>query len=153
MAQVIPFNDPAATLERERKAFRLRLAGGSVRAIAEELGCSPDEVESALARSLGAVTPGMRQRAIQIELERLDAMQKAHYDKACSGDIDSTAMSLKIMELRAKILGLMAPQRSDDLLGRALADKHENTTDRIRRALDLIVSGKEIDGEVVKEDG
>jgi len=152
MAQIISLNDPTASLERDRKAFRLRLAGGSVRAIAEELGCSTDEVESALARCMGAVTPGMRQRAIQLELDRLDALQKGHYEKACAGDVDATAISLKIMELRAKMLGLIAPQRSDDVLGRALADKQENTTDRIRRALDLIVNGKEIDGEVVKEE-
>ena len=151
MAQIIHYSDAAATLERDRAVFRLRLHGASVRTIAVELKITTDEVDAALTRMCGGVTPAMRERTIQIELDRLDEMQRAHYAKAVEGDIEHTAISLKIMEHRARMLGLIAPPRTDDWLSRALEANRESTTDRIRRALDLIAGGKEIDGEVVKE--
>src|SRR5215510_2409735 len=98
MGQIIPIRDAAASLELDRKVFRLRLAGASVRKIADELGCTLDEVEGAVARMCGAVTPQMRTRAIQLDLDRLDAFQQAHYEKALAGDVDATVVSLKIIE-------------------------------------------------------
>ena len=52
-ADVISFDD----LTRDRKAFRLRLAGMSTLRIADELRCSLDQVEQALTRMCAGVTP------------------------------------------------------------------------------------------------
>jgi DNA-directed RNA polymerase specialized sigma24 family protein len=67
MAQIIPFRqhkpprnsevrpageDAAATFDRDRAVFRLRVAGLSVPRVAEELGCSEEEVMASLDRML-----------------------------------------------------------------------------------------------------
>jgi len=149
MAQIIPFDDLAASLERDRKAFRLRLAGLSVRRISEELDCTTDQVDASLSRMLGGITPELRTRTIQLELERYDEFQRALYAKAAGGDCEAINTSLKISEARRKLLGLEPPPRSEDLLVRALTAAQESTSDRIQRALDRI-AGKAIDGEVVQ---
>src|SRR5262245_38312306 len=151
-AKIIPYDEAAQTLERDRKAFRMRLAGLSVRRIAEELQVSIDRVEASLSRMIGGITPDMRRRALELELERLDEFQRAHYSKALKGDVESTAISLRIMERRARLLGIDSlPQphgwREDDLPGAV------PTTERIQRALDLIAGkGPLLEGEIAEED-
>lgn len=154
-ATVIPYDDAAATLDRDKKAFHLRLAGVSTRRIAEELNCSLDQVEQSLVRMTMGATPALRQRTILMELERLDAMQKAHYANAVQGGIAATAVTLKIMERRARLLGLDAPIRTDDPLGGAT--EHQNSTEALLRELDRIAAerapgdGPIIEGEIVPE--
>ena len=54
------------------------------------------------------VEPGNKVR--QIELERLDRMMMGLWPKAVNGDEKATGQCLQIMELRARYLGLFAPQ-------------------------------------------
>jgi len=148
-AEIIPIEDAAAVFDRDRRAFRLRLAGVSVLRIAEELNCSPAQVEDSLVRMCGGVTPELRARTIRIELERLDELQKAHYKHAMDGGIAATTVLLKIMERRAKMLGLDALPQADPLAGTMA--KQETSTERIRRAVEAIINEPEvIDGEAVE---
>ena len=44
-----------------------------------------------------------------VEADRLDRMQVAHWAAAMRGDVPATAQVIKIMERRARLLGLDAP--------------------------------------------
>ena len=147
-AEIIPIEDGAAVFERDRRAFRLRLAGVSVLRIAEELNCSAEQVEASLVRMCGGVTPELRARTIRIELERLDELQKAHYKAALDGGVAATTVLLKIMERRAKMLGLDALPQADPLAG--AMGKPETSTERSRRAIEAIVAERQIEGEAVE---
>ena len=47
----------------------------------------------------------------QLECSRLDALQQAWWHRALSGQVKATQLLIKIMERRAKLLGLDAPAR------------------------------------------
>jgi hypothetical protein len=151
-ARLVQLNeDAAAEFALDRKIFQQRLTGTSVRNIADDLRCDMERVEAGLLRMCGAVTPEVRQRTVQLELERLDAMQKVQHEAVAKGGISASMLSLKIMEHRARLLGLYPPTRSDDVLGNIMADK-DTSTDRIERLLDEIagVSQTTIEGEAVE---
>jgi hypothetical protein len=154
-ADVVKFEDAAATFDRDRRVFRLRLAGTSVRKIAEQLKCTPDEVNASIVRMTGGVSPDLRARTIQLELERLDEMQQGFYLDSLTtnerkGNFDSAVIVLRIMERRARLLGLDVPVRHDapldDMAGR------QTSTDRIRSVIDRLTgkTDRTIDGEIVK---
>ena len=48
-----------------------------------------------------------------MEVARLDRLLMGHWTKAIGGDVNATRTVLSIMDRRAKLLGLDAPQRID----------------------------------------
>lgn len=148
-AEIVNFADNAERYERDRQAFRLRLAGVSERQIAEQLKCSRDDVRGSLMRMAGGVTPELRARTIEMEMERLDDMQKAFYLKVTAGDETACAIVLRIMDHRAKMLGLYAPPRSDSALDTAMPQV-QSSTDRIAAAIQRVARGPVIEGEAVE---
>ena len=46
---------------------------------------------------------------VQLELQRLDSLFQPHFDRGLTGDARATLVCLKIMERRARLLGLDAP--------------------------------------------
>ena len=58
-----------------------------------------------------AVEPATQLR--DMEVARLDRLLAAHWGKATKGDVNATRMVLTIMDRRAKLLGLDAPQKLD----------------------------------------
>src|SRR5262245_27003528 len=128
-------------LSKHSRAFRLRLAGVAPRRIAEELGCTVKQVEELLASMCPAVSPELRERTRQLELARLDELQRAHYAAALAGGATATMVVLKIMERRSRMLGLDVPTRIEavQLLE---PPARETSTERIRRVLaDLVAEG------------
>jgi hypothetical protein len=112
-------------------------------------------VEASLLRMTGTPSPTLRQRTILMELERLDAMQKAHYASAVQGAVPATVCVLKIMERRAKLLGLDAPVRIDDPLRSDESESGSDTAALLREleriAMERGAKGAVIEGEAVKE--
>ncbi|MEN6535335.1 MAG: hypothetical protein ABFD89_16845 [Bryobacteraceae bacterium] len=97
---------------RENVVLDLRMAGKTYRRIATELGISPAGAFKVLDRALARLrqqTSEVAERLLQIELERLDALQLAQWDKATDGDLRAVDAVLRIMERRARLLGLDAP--------------------------------------------
>lgn len=94
--------------------YSRRIAGYSVRAIAEELGITTNnvvilfrEADELLVRQCEHELAEMR----RLELERLDAIQLSIWDQATQGDYEAIDRVLKISERRAKIAGFEAAIR------------------------------------------
>ena len=96
----------ARTSSRRRQALELRLAGLSFRQIAERLEVSLPSawkhVQAALEQELEEPSQDVR----QTELLRLDRLQRAHWPQALGGSAEATDRVLKIMDRRARLLGL-----------------------------------------------
>jgi hypothetical protein len=150
-AEIVHLEDAGAKFERDRKAFRLAIEGTSVRQIAEDLHCSPSEVEASLIRMSGGVTPRLRERTVSLGLERLDALMKIYFLKAEGGDIEAAAMVLRLMERQARFLGLDIQPRGESALN-DMRPQPASATDRIMEALNRLADGQVIEGEVIKGD-
>lgn len=103
--------------EKARQALELRKAGLSYEAIAARVGWSAKSTAyHAIGKALDAITREPAKRVRSLELERLDALLLALWQKARGGDAGAIDRILKIMERRAKLLGLDAPQRVEQTL-------------------------------------
>ncbi len=98
--------------QRRRRALELRVAGATYEEIAEALGyVSRGTAWKAVWR---AYREGLRDPAEhlrELETERLDRLQKAWWTKALGGDVSAFRYLLRLMERRAKLLGLDAPTK------------------------------------------
>lgn len=102
---------------RAAKALELRAEGMTFDEIAKELGYSGRQgAHDAVIRSLKAILREPAEHLITLDLERLDKIWQVHYLNAQSGDVQALAGCLKIMERRAKLLGLdvVIPQKNED---------------------------------------
>lgn len=97
-------------------ALDLRITGKSYREIAAELGCSVskayDDVSAALAK-LEAESAEKAAEVRRIELDRIDVMLKGIWPEAEAGDARKIETALKLMERRAKLLGIDAPTKQE----------------------------------------
>ena len=99
--------------ERAVKALELRKAGISYEIIAQRLGYSN---RTAAYRAVSRLIESTEKEAVtdlrEMELRRLDDLFRALYMKAIGGDLGAVDRCLKIMERRAKIAGIDAPEKS-----------------------------------------
>jgi hypothetical protein len=102
------------------KAIELRKEGMGFPEIAKELGYnSRQAAHDAVSRGLKSILREPALELITLDLERLDALWNIQYLNAQGGDVQALAACMKIMERRAKMLGLDAPSKTDN--------KNENT--------------------------
>lgn len=111
MAKKRGVND-AELIEKERKVLEMRLLGLSWDAIAANVGYASrgaawNAYQRALTRTLQEPAAEVRQQ----ELERLNRIMSAHIRNAMNGDVAATNTVLRIMDMRAKLLGLFAPTK------------------------------------------
>lgn len=96
------------------KALELRMEGKTFEAIAYELGYAGKQgAYDAVKRSIDAITREPAEDLIKLDLERLDVLWQIQYLNAQGGDVPAMAACMKIMERRAKLLGLDAPIKQD----------------------------------------
>jgi hypothetical protein len=110
ISQLAPVKCKTATLEAE--CLRLRLAGYSHREIAAQLGVAPSSAYKRVRHALDEINKTNLESAEQLralELLRLDELLNALWDTAIAGDLRAVDRVLKVMERRAKLLGLDAP--------------------------------------------
>lgn len=112
MNQVVAYEDVMEQRRFDSEIFQLRLQGQTVRAIAENYNVTVDEVRAALRRMIAGMTPKYRADLVELENERLDAMMQNIFDQAQRGSMDHIDTVLKIMDRRAKLLGLDAPVKT-----------------------------------------
>jgi hypothetical protein len=116
----------AAAAEKRAKAVSLRVAGADWQTIADTLGYASRgaacaTVGRALQQSNHEANWGADQLR-QIELARLDRLQRAMWQQAIQGDPRSADTALKIIDRRIKLMGLdMVPEQLDEQLRRDLA--------------------------------
>ena len=104
-----------ALRQRGQQAISLRMAGATVKQIADQLGFANEsgayktimrELEQT-AHDMGESTEAVR----QLELKRLDQMQFPIWPSVIAGDQGEIGTALRIQERRANLLGLDAPKQ------------------------------------------
>lgn len=99
-------------VERQRAALELRKAGKSYEAIARELGyggpsSAHNAVKAALRKTLQEPADDLR----ALEVARMDAMLDGLWPKVLAGNPRAVEVAIKVLERRARLLGLDAPQK------------------------------------------
>lgn len=102
------------TAQSEEQALDLRRTGASYREIAKVLNMSLGNAHRLVKRALNRNLAKCEEIAVEIrtlELDRLDALQTYLWGKAKRGNATAIDRILKIMERRARLLGLDKPER------------------------------------------
>ncbi len=95
---------------RAIEALALRMAGLSVRQIAERMGVDEQRAFTWIEMRLGRL-PARRAEAMrELENHRLDRLMVQHWTKALQGDPEATKLVLSIIEARRRMNGLDAPK-------------------------------------------
>lgn len=95
-------------------ALEMRKAGATYAHIAQVLNITETAARKAVLRALARLNEKVSESAEEVrrlELERLDALLAALWGKAQAGDGAAIDRVLRIMERRARLLGLDAPER------------------------------------------
>ena len=103
-----------AAQERRRKAVELRRAGASYRQIGQQLDMAKSSVHKTVNVALDELKRDQddQARLLQVqESDRLDRLQFNLWTRAVGGDVTAIQTVLKIMERRARLLGLDAPTK------------------------------------------
>ncbi|MEO1082405.1 MAG: hypothetical protein AAFY29_22815 [Pseudomonadota bacterium] len=98
--------------ENRAEAVRLRKRGKTYQFIADELGITKQSAHAAVQKAMKEIrTRRMEdtETLLTLELERLDMLLDALWDKAMNGQHMPIDRILKIMERRARLLGIDAP--------------------------------------------
>lgn len=102
--------------EKKLEIMRLRRDGYTFREIGQELNCTPQYCHRVITECLEKLATKYVNAAAQLrelEAERLDRAHRAAWPKAIKGDLRAIDRVLKIMERRAKLYGLDAPQKRE----------------------------------------
>lgn len=106
----------ARKVEAQAKALELRRAGRSYSEIAAALGASKGFAHKLVHQGLADAREAIAGSADALRAEeasRLDALLTATWPDARRGNLSAVDRVLKIMERRAKLLGLDAPERRE----------------------------------------
>lgn len=99
-----------AERERALTALKLRTEGLTYAEIGRRLGYADDSgARHAVTKLLDRREAEAVDQLRQVEGDRLDALQAAHWDAAMAGITDAANIVLKVMDRRAKLFGLNAP--------------------------------------------
>lgn len=99
-------------LQRQQQAVELRRSGRSYREIAHAVGISVASAHRLVGTAIAEARTTVREDVVELralELSRLDGLMVALWPKARRGELSAVDRVLKIMERRAKLLGLDAP--------------------------------------------
>lgn len=108
--------EKGAILQRQLQALELRKQGLTYRDIGDKLSISYQQAHNdvnAELKRLAALTLDCAEELRQLELERLDMLIKGLEPMARVGNPGAVTAYLRVMERRAKLLGLDAPVRQE----------------------------------------
>jgi predicted transcriptional regulator len=112
--------DSVLAREREKVAIELRKSGATYEAIGDQLGVSAQAAHQHVQRALKRIIDETNETADEvrtIELQRLDRALQAIWRRVLQGDVHAIDRSIRIMERRAKLLGLDAPTKVEAEVG------------------------------------
>ena len=117
--------------KRRAQALELRAAGRKYREIAEALDySSPQHAHRDVKTELDALVKGPALEVLSEELDRLDKMLQGLWSEARRGNVHAVDRVLRIMERRARYLGLDAPDRVEvDAIVRSPAELAQEIRD------------------------
>lgn len=110
-AQVAP--NSAELAERRERVYAMRLTGKSLSYIAQAEGVSKTTVFNDIEAVIKAKTEVPAQQVREMELDRLDLLLDKLMPRVEQGDVQAIQTALKVMDRRAKFLGLDAPTKQD----------------------------------------
>ncbi len=111
---------------RRKEAVDLRIEGKTYKEIGQELGVTPTRARQLVAEALAAIEKDTAESAEELrrlELDRLDQLQSGLWQEAAGGNLKAVGAALKIMERRARLVGLDAPARTVNQHGYADLDQ------------------------------
>lgn len=103
------------------EALELRLKGMSYKQIGEELDCAIGTAYNAVSRGLKELNSLAKEKAEevrQLELSRIDSVLDSVIKRAKKGNDKAIASMVKLMDRRAKYLGLDSPVQTEDIAER-----------------------------------
>jgi hypothetical protein len=101
--------------EKRNKALQLRLAGASYRRICDEgVYANPGTACREVNRAIREITKESASAVVALELERLDIAMMGIWAAVRSGDVFAIDRMLKIMDTRARYLGLYGMPAEDN---------------------------------------
>lgn len=116
----------AAALDRDTKALNLRIGGKTFDYISAKLGFGGrSNAHRAVRRRLAAMRTDCEEKAEelkQLELARLDRLQRALWSAGIKGEVEAIDRILRIMARRAALEGLDKPKGLTVELSRAIDD-------------------------------
>ncbi|PRQ11728.1 hypothetical protein C1Y63_04790 [Corynebacterium sp. 13CS0277] len=92
--------------ERAKRALQMRLAGATYAEIGQVLGISQGTAWKDIAREIRAIPATEATELRQLELARLDRLQRAVWEDAVGGNLRAVDRVVRIIERRARLLGL-----------------------------------------------
>jgi hypothetical protein len=133
---------------RRQRALELRITGMPFREIGRQLGVSGCQAHHDIARSLAELAAREQDQARiarQLDLERINKALAGVMPKAEKGDPQAVNALVRLLELRARLLGLDAPLRAHhggDPDAPPIAVEQLSPDDRERRLLELITAAR-----------
>ena len=100
-----------AQINREREIVEWRIEGLTWRQIAERVGMSPAGTLKAYNRAMVKTLKPATDELRELELDRLDTLQQTYWQPAVAGNMRAADFILKVIDKRAKLLGLDAPTK------------------------------------------
>ena len=102
--------------QRRVQALELRKAGYTYEQIGVALGISSQAAYKHVVKALGVINEKLSEATEELrtlEVQRLDRLFEVMYKKAEKGDMNAIDRCVRLMERRAKLLGLDAPAKQE----------------------------------------
>lgn len=114
---LIPIDNIQSKEEKAYRAYQMRLGGTSWAEIAKALHYQNASkaryaVDLLIKKAVQGADEDRKQEILELEIDRLDALQNAVWGMAVSGDLKAVETVLKIMSHRARILALGEDSRN-----------------------------------------
>lgn len=114
-----------AATHRRIQAVELALAGHSFDHIAQQIGyCNRGNAWRAVQKALRDREVEAVDLYREVELARLDALQSACWETACAGDRQAIETVLRIIEKRARLMGIWDDHAARSEPGGLVKDHH-----------------------------
>lgn len=120
-------------LQKKRAtALQLRMQYFTYEQIAEHMGEAMTTVYDWVREAMDAIPRDAAQSVLAMELRRLEELQGGVYGSAAEGDIPAIDANLRIMDRRARLLGLYPDPKHGDVavsVGGVATNGHDKTTE------------------------
>lgn len=103
----------AEAREVENQALELRKRGYNYRQVAKALSISVGTAHKYIQRAIDRIPAENAEQVRNLELERIDKMLTGVWERATKGDTKAILATVRLMERRARYLGLDAPEKHD----------------------------------------